>query len=68
MSQLTRTVALVVEHHWEARCECGRCWNLFAPTDEPPDNIECLACGAWVRDLRYVGEHHSAGRDTDPTT
>jgi len=53
-------------HHIEAHCECGATQNLI--TDEDPDDleIECTACGAFMVDLRDLGEHHSAGRDVAP--
>jgi hypothetical protein len=60
------TVDAMAEHKYEAHCECGASWWLFAPADPEPDEIECLACGATVVDLRDLGEHHSAGRDVAP--
>jgi hypothetical protein len=60
------TVDAMAEHKYEAHCECGASWWLFGPDDPEPENVECLACGATVVDLRDLGEHHSAGRDVAP--
>jgi len=59
-------VAAMAEHKYEAHCACGASWWLYGPADPEPDDIECLACGATVVDLRDLGEHHSAGRDVAP--
>ncbi len=54
----------MAEHHYEAHCECGASWSLYAEPE--PEDIECIACGATVVDLRDLGPHHSAGRDVEP--
>ena len=46
------TVGAIADHKYEAHCECGASWWLFAPDDPEPENVECLACGATVVDLR----------------
>jgi hypothetical protein len=55
----------MAEHKYEAHCECGASWWLFGPDDPEPENVEFLACGATMVELRRR-EHHSAGRDVVP--
>ncbi len=50
----------------EAHCGCGVAWFVFAFEDPEDLEIECLACGETVVDVRDLGEHHSAGSDVEP--
>ena len=60
------TVAAVDGHQLEAHCGCGAAWFLFVDGDPDELEIECLACGERVVDVRDLGEHHAAGRDVAP--
>ena len=45
----------MAEHKYEAHCECGASSWLFGPDDPEPENVEFLACGATVVELRGQG-------------
>jgi len=65
MSDPTRRFDEVDGHQLEAHCGCGATWFLFLEGDPENLEIECLACGDTVVDVRDLGQHHAAGTDVD---
>jgi hypothetical protein len=60
------TVSEVDGHQLEAHCGCGATWFAFVDGDPDDLELECLACGGTVVDVRDLGAHHSAGADVEP--
>jgi hypothetical protein len=41
---------------YEAHCECGATWRVYADEDAEDPKGTCLACGADTYDLRPIGD------------
>lgn len=55
----------MVTHAYEAYCECGAVWRVYADEGTEDPMGTCVACGADTYDLRDIGEFRRTGSDTD---
>ena len=46
----------MVTHAYEANCECGATWRVYADENDEEPMGTCLVCGAGTYDLRDIGE------------
>jgi hypothetical protein len=58
-------VRVMVTHAYEAHCECGAVWRVYADGNDDDPMGTCVSCGADTYDLRDIGEFRHAGSDTD---
>jgi hypothetical protein len=65
MSHQPVKVSRVDRRQLEAYCRCGTAWFVFAFEDPNDLEIECLARGETVIDVRDLGAHRPAGREVE---
>lgn len=47
-------------HAYEAHCQCGATWRVYADENDDDPKGTCVACGADTYDLRDIGEDRAS--------